>query len=89
MIPVTLMAKTISVRPLCLTGMWSVCTMWHPATHVTLLLFCFSSSLFLYHELDNLSFAQIKYTSPWRQDQHEIFHCKQSAKCTMVTFTVH
>ena len=33
MIPVTLMAKTISVRPLCPTGMWSVCTKWHPATH--------------------------------------------------------
>ena len=31
MIPVTLMAKTISVRPLCPTGMWSAS--WHPATH--------------------------------------------------------
>ena len=33
MIPVTLMAKTITARPPCPTGMWSACTMWHPATH--------------------------------------------------------
>ena len=32
MIPVTLMAKNITVSPLCPTGMWSACTTWHPAT---------------------------------------------------------
>ena len=34
MIPVTLMAKTITARPLCPTGMWSACTTWHPATQL-------------------------------------------------------